>query len=159
MRTRTVKPVRSASDEDAANMAETAPVAVEWEDVEAAAEFAGAEDEAAEPETYDIFRVGCPDCAQPIALLDGEGRLPEHARCSSPWDPFGLTVCEGSGRPVDEAVARDGSAQSQEGGLAALLTLPEGLDWRMQPFSHPGDAGGDVERSQRRPRRQKAGRA
>lgn len=129
---------------------ETAPDAVEWEveweDVEAGG-----------PETYDIFRVRCPDCAQPIALLDGEDQLPEHARCSAAWNPFRLAVCEGSGRPVDEAVAR-GAAQSEEGDLAALLTLPEGLDWRMQPFSHPGDAGGHVERSQRRSRKQKVGR-
>jgi len=139
--------------------AEVSPGAVEWEDV-VPAEAAGAEaeDEAGDPEAYGIFRVGCPDCAQPIALLEGEGRLPEHALCSAPWNPFWLTVCEGSGRPVDEAVARDGS-EGQRDGLTALLTLPEGLDWRMQPFSHPGDAGGDVERAARPARRQKPARA
>ena len=48
-------------------------------------------------ETYEIFRVICPDCAQPIALLADEEVLPEHALCPSPWNPFGLTVCPGPG--------------------------------------------------------------
>jgi hypothetical protein len=87
--------------------------------------------------TYDIFRVSCPDCGQPIALFAQEDRLPEHALCVSPWNPFGLTVCQGSGRAASETTALDGDAD-QEHGLTALLTLPEGLDWRMQPFSHAG---------------------
>src|ERR1044072_2051073 len=39
-------------------------------------------------ETYEMFRVVCPDCAQPIALLADEDVLPEHALCPSPWNPF-----------------------------------------------------------------------
>ncbi|NED83294.1 hypothetical protein G3I76_24795, partial [Streptomyces sp. SID11233] len=49
-------------------------------------------------DTFEIYRVVCPDCAQPIALLADEDVLPEHALCASPWDPFGLTVCAGTGR-------------------------------------------------------------
>jgi hypothetical protein len=94
-------------------------------------------DGAYEDGTYDIFRVTCPDCGQPIALLAEEERLPEHALCASPWNPFGLTVCQGSGRAASEAATLDGDA-GQEHDLTALLTLPEGLDWRTQPFSHAG---------------------
>lgn len=49
-------------------------------------------------DTFEMFRVICPDCAQPIALLADEAVLPEHALCISPWNPFGLTVCAGTGR-------------------------------------------------------------
>ncbi|MEV4436471.1 hypothetical protein [Streptomyces sp. NPDC049555] len=92
-------------------------------------------------ETYEMFRVVCPDCARPIALLADEEVLPEHARCPSPWNPFGLTVCAGSGRSVEEAAPADESLDSQELDAAMLLTLPEGLDWRTQPFSHIGGPG------------------
>ncbi|QPP05067.1 hypothetical protein G4Z16_00185 [Streptomyces bathyalis] len=94
-----------------------------------------AAERAYEEDSFDIFRVTCPDCGQPIALLAEEERLPEHALCASPWNPFGLTVCQGSGRAASEAASRDGEAV-HEHGLTALLTLPQGLDWRMQPFSH-----------------------
>ncbi|MDI5966110.1 hypothetical protein POF50_021750 [Streptomyces sp. SL13] len=91
-------------------------------------------------DVYDIFRVHCPDCARPIALLEGEERLPEHAQCSSPWNPFGLTVCAGSGRTVTDARPLDEEgAEAQD--AAVLLTLPAGLDWRTQPFSHAGGPG------------------
>lgn len=49
-------------------------------------------------DTFEMYRVICPDCAQPIALLADEEVLPEHALCASPWNPFGLTVCAGTGR-------------------------------------------------------------
>ncbi|RAJ56504.1 hypothetical protein K378_05691 [Streptomyces sp. Amel2xB2] len=92
---------------------------------------------AQDDEIYDIYRVTCPDCGQPIALLAEEENLPEHALCASPWNPFGLTVCQGSGRAAaDAAPARDDG--EAEHGLTALLTLPESLDWRTQPFSHVG---------------------
>lgn len=91
-------------------------------------------------EVYGIFRVHCPDCARPIALLADEDTLPEHALCSSPWNPFGLTVCAGSGRSVSDAapLAADEAAGAD---VAVLLTLPAGLDWRKQPFSHAGGPG------------------
>lgn len=102
-----------------------------------APEDGAAPEGAYEDGTYEIFRVTCPDCGRPIALLGEDEPLPQHALCPSPWDPFGLTVCQGSGRPASEAApADDGSGQEQ--GLTALLTLPEGLDWRTQPFSHAG---------------------
>jgi hypothetical protein len=99
-------------------------------------------------ETLEIFRVNCPDCAQPIALLAEEELLPEHALCPTPWDPFGLTVCQGSGRAVEDAEPDGASRDPQEQDAAALLTLPAGLDWRTQPFSH---AGGPGTRSMRAP--------
>ncbi|MBX7554499.1 hypothetical protein [Streptomyces sp. NPDC004232] len=97
-----------------------------------------------EPDAYDTFemyRVICPDCAQPIALLAGEEILPEHALCVSPWNPFGLTVCAGTGRAAADARSADESAEPQEQDTALLLTLPQGLNWRTQPFSHVGGPG------------------
>ncbi|MFI1050381.1 hypothetical protein ACH4U3_32215 [Streptomyces griseoruber] len=92
-------------------------------------------------DTFEMYRVICPDCAQSIALLADEQVLPEHALCASPWNPFGLTVCAGTGRPASEARSADESDPSQEQETALLLTLPQGLDWRMQPFSHVGGPG------------------
>ena len=89
-------------------------------------------------DTFEMFRVICPDCVQPIALLADEEVLPEHALCASPWNPFGLTVCAGTGREASDARSADESADPQEQDTALLLTLPQGLDWRTQPFSHVG---------------------
>ena len=89
-------------------------------------------------DTFEMFRVICPDCVQPIALLADEEVLPEHALCASPWNPFGLTVCAGTGREATDARSADESAEPQEQDTALLLTLPQGLDWRTQPFSHVG---------------------
>ncbi|MEV6115444.1 hypothetical protein AB0L59_23760 [Streptomyces sp. NPDC052109] len=97
-----------------------------------------------EPDAYDTFemyRVICPDCAQPIALLADEAVLPEHALCASPWNPFGLTVCAGTGRSAADARPADESFEPQEQDTALLLTLPQGLNWRTQPFSHVGGPG------------------
>lgn len=113
------------------------------------AETAGSADSgsAAEPdevnayETFEMFRVVCPDCAQPIALLADEDVLPEHALCPTPWNPFGLTVCAGTGRSSAEARSADENPEPQEQEMGLLLTLPQGLDWRMQPFSHVGGPG------------------
>lgn len=105
-------------------------------------------------ETYEIFRVTCPDCGQPIALLAEEDTLPEHALCPSPWNPFGLTVCQGSGRAVSDAPATTDALDAQERDAAVLLTLPESLDWRRQPFSHigaPGSRPPRVPQMRRRP--------
>ncbi|MEV6588924.1 hypothetical protein [Streptomyces acidicola] len=92
-------------------------------------------------DTLEMYRVICPDCAQPIALLADEEVLPEHALCASPWNPFGLTVCAGTGRTAAEARSADESEELQEQDTALLLTLPQGLDWRTQPFSHVGGPG------------------
>ncbi|MBX9398904.1 hypothetical protein K4749_36315 [Streptomyces sp. TRM72054] len=92
-------------------------------------------------DTFEMYRVICPDCAQPIALLADEESLPEHALCASPWNPFGLTVCAGTGRRAADAHPADESFEPQEQDTALLLTLPQGLDWRMQPFSHVGGPG------------------
>ncbi|WP_327366198.1 hypothetical protein [Streptomyces sp. NBC_01217] len=90
---------------------------------------------------FEMYRVICPDCAQPIALLADEDVLPEHALCPTPWNPFVLTVCAGTGRAVAGARPADESLDPQEQETALLLTLPQGLDWRMQPFSHAGGPG------------------
>ncbi|MEV0482502.1 hypothetical protein AB0I69_18090 [Streptomyces sp. NPDC050508] len=109
---------------------EPEPEGVESDDFEA--------DELDAYDTFEMFRVICPDCVQPIALLADEEVLPEHALCASPWNPFGLTVCAGTGREAADARSADESAEPQEQDTALLLTLPQGLDWRTQPFSHVG---------------------
>ncbi|MEV1064798.1 hypothetical protein [Streptomyces sp. NPDC050263] len=104
-------------------------------------------------DTFEMYRVICPDCAQPIALLADEEVLPEHALCASPWNPFGLTVCAGTGRGASEARPADESVELQEQDTALLLTLPQGLDWRTQPFSH---VGGPASRPMRVPTMRRA---
>jgi hypothetical protein len=91
--------------------------------------------------TMEMYRVICPDCAQPIALLADEDVLPEHALCASPWNPFGLTACPGTGRWASDARPADESLEAQGQDTGLLLTLPQQLDWRMQPFSHVGGPG------------------
>ncbi|MER5481275.1 hypothetical protein ABT026_30495 [Streptomyces sp. NPDC002734] len=100
-----------------------------------------ADDEFDAYEAFEMYRVVCPDCAQPIALLADEEVLPEHALCASPWNPFGLTVCSGTGRAAEDAEAADAATDPQEQETGLLLTLPAGLDWRTQPFSHVGGPG------------------
>jgi hypothetical protein len=92
-------------------------------------------------DTFEMVRVICPDCSQPIALLADEDVLPEHALCPTPWNPFVLTVCSGTGRTATDARPADESLELQEQDTALLLTLPQGLDWRTQPFSHVGGPG------------------
>lgn len=92
-------------------------------------------------DTFEMYRVFCPDCEQPIALLADEEVLPEHALCPTRWNPFGLTVCPGTGRLASAAKRADESPDAQEQDMALLLTLPQGLDWRTQPFSHVGGPG------------------
>ncbi|MFD5553378.1 hypothetical protein ACFWIA_06000 [Streptomyces sp. NPDC127068] len=94
-------------------------------------------------DTIEIFRVICPDCARPIALLDDEDVLPEHATCPTPWNPFGLQVCAGTGRPATVArpAGEEEPTPESDGDTAVLLTLPQGLNWRTQPFSHVGGPG------------------
>ncbi|WP_329015743.1 hypothetical protein [Streptomyces sp. NBC_00690] len=98
----------------------------------------GEADELDTYDTFEMYRVICPDCVQPIALLAGEDLLPEHALCPTPWNPFGLTVCSGTGRTAAQARPADENLVAQEQEMGLLLTLPQGLDWRMQPFSHVG---------------------
>ncbi|MFD7510664.1 hypothetical protein ACFV5N_15230 [Streptomyces sp. NPDC059853] len=92
--------------------------------------------DAEEPADLWTVRVSCPDCAQPVALAERAGALPEHAWCPNPWQPFGTTVCAGSGR----AVAGDGAVVflpvEPRAGRPEPAVLPENLDWRLQPFSH-----------------------
>jgi hypothetical protein len=99
-------------------------------------------DEAFEDDLGDVVRLSCPDCGRPITVLAEEETLPGHALCPTPWNPFGLTVCSGSGRAVADARPVDGGAVAGEKReLAVVLTLPAGLDWRTQPFSHVGGPG------------------
>lgn len=107
-------------------------------------------------DTFEMYRVTCPDCAQPIALLADEDVLPEHALCAQPWNPFGLTVCAGTGRAAADAEPADESMEAQEQDTALLLTLPQGLDWRTQPFSHVGGQGSRPRRVVPQPDRRSA---
>lgn len=100
----------------------------------------GAE-EVFEDELADVERLSCPDCGQPIAVLADQEHLPEHALCATRWNPFGLTVCPGSGRAVDEARPLEDAEAEQDQEIAVVLVLPAGLDWRTQPFSHVGGPG------------------
>ncbi|WP_432073900.1 hypothetical protein [Streptomyces wuyuanensis] len=99
------------------------------------------DDELDSYDTFEMYRVVCPDCAQPIALLADEYVLPEHALCPTPWNPFVLAVCAGTGRAAADARPADDTRGVQEQDTALLLTLPQGLDWRTQPFSHVGGPG------------------
>ncbi|MGW0366910.1 hypothetical protein [Streptomyces sp. NPDC002990] len=95
-------------------------------------------------EGFEIHHGICPDCGQAIALVAGEEYLPQHALCLTPWNPFGLTVCAGTGRPAADALPSAGviePAGSRELEPVVHLTLPQGLDWRTQPFSHVGGPG------------------
>lgn len=95
-------------------------------------------------EGFEIHHAICPDCGQSIALVADEEFLPQHALCLTPWNPFGLTVCAGTGRPATDALPTVGafqSADAQELEPVVLLDLPQGLDWRTQPFSHVGGPG------------------
>ncbi|GAA3729884.1 hypothetical protein [Streptomyces tremellae] len=105
----------------------------EFDDV--AAEDGGFDD------TFEMYRVVCPSCVQPIALLADEDTLPEHALCPTRWSPFTLSVCPGTGTPAADAGSADAGAGAQEQEAGLLLTLPQGLDWRTQPFSHVGGPG------------------
>ncbi|EPH42437.1 hypothetical protein ABT390_06580 [Streptomyces aurantiacus] len=127
------RPGRSARRKQQSIELEPAPEGVERTDA--------ADDELDAYDTFEMYRVLCPDCGQPIALLADEDVLPEHALCPTPWNPFGLTVCAGTGRAATEARAADESMEAQEQDTALLLTLPQGLDWRTQPFSHVGGPG------------------
>ncbi|MEU9303003.1 hypothetical protein [Streptomyces sp. NPDC048269] len=95
-------------------------------------------------EGFEIHHAVCPDCGQSIALVADEEYLPQHALCLTPWNPFGLTVCAGTGRPASDALPTVGLIQPlepQELEPVVLLSLPQGLDWRTQPFSHVGGPG------------------
>ncbi|MGW7463042.1 hypothetical protein [Streptomyces sp. NPDC054797] len=95
-------------------------------------------------EGFEIHHAICPDCDQAIALVADEEFLPQHALCLTPWNPFGLTVCAGTGRPATDALPTVGGIQpveAQELESVALSALPQGLDWRTQPFSHVGGPG------------------
>jgi hypothetical protein len=90
-----------------------------------------------EAETWEITRFRCPDCHRPIAVLDDEERFPLHAVVTTAWHPFSATVCQGSGRWLDDA-DEENPVLMAEPTLAEFLTLPAELDWRRQPFSHVG---------------------
>jgi hypothetical protein len=109
----------------------------EGEDVDLAVDLEAETEGAAEAEG-DLVRVACPHCRQPIALAAEAEALPGHALCPTRWNPFGLTVCPGSGRSVTgDAGPAPAPAAPGHGESAARLALPEGLDWRLQPFSDP----------------------
>ncbi|MFJ6379568.1 hypothetical protein ACIQI7_06085 [Kitasatospora sp. NPDC092039] len=89
-----------------------------------------------EAENWDVFRVNCPECRRPIALVADEERLPQHALLPTAWNPFAPAVCPGSGAPTDDLAEVEAPEDAEPAGFAALFKLPSGLDWRTQPFSH-----------------------
>ena len=84
-------------------------------------------------DTFEMYRVICPDCAQPIALLADEEELPEHALCASPWNPFGLTVCAGTGRSAADARPADESFDPTPTLTPSRTTRPNGTTQRPNP--------------------------
>ncbi|WP_330329359.1 hypothetical protein OHS33_06180 [Streptomyces sp. NBC_00536] len=118
------------------------PQGGEYGDFDQDADFADFADFDASAEAFDIHHAVCPDCSQSIALVADEEFLPEHGLCLSPWNPFGLTVCAGTGRPATDArEAAEAAVAEREAEQFTVLTLPQGLDWRTQPFSHVGGPG------------------
>ncbi|WP_233580642.1 hypothetical protein [Streptomyces triticirhizae] len=84
----------------------------------------------------EVARAVCPECSRSVALDAADAPLPSHALVATPWQPFGLTVCPGSGRePAGSGWALTWTRPAG-GEPLTLATLPEGLDWRLQPFSH-----------------------
>ncbi|WP_316519857.1 hypothetical protein [Kitasatospora brasiliensis] len=89
-----------------------------------------------EADSWDIFRVHCPECRRPIALLGDEERLPQHALLPTAWNPFAPAICPGSGATTDELAEVETPEDAEPARFEALFKLPNGLDWRTQPFSH-----------------------
>ncbi|MEV7770441.1 hypothetical protein [Kitasatospora sp. NPDC086791] len=87
-------------------------------------------------EAWDLFRVNCPECRRPIALVEDEERLPQHALLPTAWNPFAPAICPGSGTPTDDLAEVEAPEDAEPTGFDALFKLPNGLDWRTQPFSH-----------------------
>ncbi|MFD5464721.1 hypothetical protein ACFWIQ_18140 [Kitasatospora sp. NPDC127059] len=89
-----------------------------------------------ETEGWDIFRVHCPECRRPIALVADEERLPQHALLPTAWNPFSPAICPGSGTLTDDLAEVESPEDDEPTGFGALFKLPSELDWRTQPFSH-----------------------
>ncbi|MFE4970893.1 hypothetical protein ACFRAR_02100 [Kitasatospora sp. NPDC056651] len=89
-----------------------------------------------EADAWDVLRVHCPECRRPIALPADEERLPQHALLPTAWNPFAPAVCPGSGAPTDDLAEVEAPEDAEPAGFDALSKLPNGLDWRTQPFSH-----------------------
>ncbi|GAB7185586.1 hypothetical protein ATKI12_5417 [Kitasatospora sp. Ki12] len=89
-----------------------------------------------EAENWDVFRVNCPDCRRPIALVADEERLPQHALLPTAWNPFTPAICPGSGTPTDDLAEVETPEDAEPTAFDTLFKLPNGLDWRTQPFSH-----------------------
>jgi hypothetical protein len=94
-----------------------------------------------EMDTWEIFRVHCPECDRPIALVGDEERLPQHAVLPTAWHPFSPALCPGSGASADELAECDAPEHAGDPDLDALLAPRTAFDWRTQPFSHAGGPG------------------
>ena len=58
-----------------------------------------------------------------------------------PVEPVRAHGVRGHRPAAADAEPADESMEAQEQDTALLLTLPQGLDWRTQPFSHVGGPG------------------
>lgn len=89
-----------------------------------------------EAEAWDVFRVHCPECRRPIALVADEERLPQHALLPTAWNPFAPAICPGSGTLTDDLPEVETPEDAAPAGFGTLFKPPGDLDWRTQPFSH-----------------------
>lgn len=71
-----------------------------------------------------------PDTPQPTPI-------PVHALDPAPATPFTVVTCPGSGRSADPRTG-DVPDTRPDPAPAPATTLPPGLHWRRQPFSHRG---------------------
>ncbi|MER5863085.1 hypothetical protein [Kitasatospora sp. NPDC002040] len=102
-------------------------------------------------ETWEIFRVHCPECDRPIALLGDEERLPQHAVLPTAWHPFSAALCPGTGAPTDDLTECDSIEHAADETLQPGSSADQ-FDWRTHPFSHAGAPGsGPLERRPRIP--------
>ncbi|MFI1580253.1 hypothetical protein [Embleya sp. NPDC020630] len=83
-------------------------------------------------------RRACPECGVVLVLdpvADG-ATVPDHVVCPSVLDPFGIRPCPGSGATVTTPADRPVAGPPPALPKSPIRTLPPGLDWRAQPFSH-----------------------
>ncbi|NUS57391.1 MAG: hypothetical protein HOV66_21425 [Streptomycetaceae bacterium] len=73
----------------------------------------------------------------PAEAADASTPIPVHALDPAPATPFTVVTCPGSGRGADPRTG-DVPEPKTDPAPAPATTLPPGLHWRRQPFSHRG---------------------
>lgn len=72
-----------------------------------------------------------------VEEADASTPIPVHALDPAPAAPFTVVTCPGSGRGADPRTG-DVPETKPDPAPAPATTLPPGLHWRSQPFSHRG---------------------